>query len=117
MSHITIYHNPRCSKSRQALSILKERGLNPEVVLYQKTPPTIQKLSSIIGSMGVTPRDIMRIDEDVYAELNLGNPELTDDELMRAMVENPILINRPIVVTDKGVRLCRPMERLEEILP
>ena len=116
MSHVTIYHNPSCSKSRQALGLLEEKGLQPEIILYKKTPPSVEELTQLISQMGVPVREVMRRDEPEYKEADLDNPQWTDEQLIAKMVECPVLMNRPIVVTDKGVRLCRPMELLDEIL-
>ncbi len=110
----TIYHNPRCGTSRSVLQALQERGLQPEIIEYLKTPPTRAQLAALIAAAGLSPRDAVRSKEALYQELNL---EAADDErLLDAMAEHPILINRPIVVTEKGVRLCRPAAVLEEIL-
>lgn len=112
----TIYHNPRCSTSRNALAILKASGETPEVVEYLKNPPSREYLVELLQKMQVSPRDIMRQKEAVFTELGLDKPEVSDDALIDAMVKHPILINRPIVVTDKGAVLCRPLERVFEVL-
>ena len=112
----TIYHNPKCGTSNNVLAILREEGLEPEVIEYLKTPPTREKLKELIKKMGVAPRDVLRRKGTPYEELGLGNSGLSDDFLIDAMVAHPILINRPIVVTAKGVRLCRPSETVREIL-
>lgn len=117
MSDITVYHNPKCSNSRGALEIIRERGFEPEVIEYLKTPPTRETLKAIIAAAGITPRQLLREKEAVYAELGLSDPKWTDDELVDAMLQHPILINRPIVVTPLGVRLCRPPELVLDILP
>jgi arsenate reductase len=112
----TIYHNPRCSTSRKALELMRAAGLEPTVVEYLKDPPSKAKLKKLIKEAGVSVRQAMRSKEAVYAELGLSDPKLTDDQLIEAMVANPILIERPIVETSKGVRVCRPVERVEEII-
>jgi arsenate reductase (glutaredoxin) len=117
MSPIKIYHNPKCSNSRQALALLCEHGHEPEVVLYLDAPPTRQELQYIIQATGGSARELMRSKEGVYGELELGNPDLTEDALIGAMLAHPVLMNRPIVVTPKGTRLCRPPEVVLEILP
>jgi len=117
MSKITIYHNPQCGNSRGALALLRERGHEPEVIEYLKEPPTREKLVELVARMGIRPRDLLRAREALYAELGLDNPALTDDQLVDAMVAHPILMNRPIVVTPAGTRLCRPPENVLDILP
>ncbi|MCC4114537.1 arsenate reductase (glutaredoxin) [Aromatoleum toluclasticum] len=117
MTDVTIYHNPRCGNSRGALQILREHGIEPRVVDYLKTPPGRDELVGLISASGLAVREIMRDKEAVFAELGLASPERSDDELIDAMLAHPILINRPIVVTPLGTRLCRPPERVREILP
>jgi arsenate reductase len=112
----TIYHNPRCSTSRNTLELLREAGVEPAVVEYLKEPPSKAKLKKLIKDAGISVRDAMRRKEAVYAELKLDNAKLTDEQLLDAMVANPILIERPLVVTEKGVRLARPIEKVKEIL-
>ena len=114
--NVRIYHNPNCGTSRKVLALLKERGYHPEVIEYLKTPPAREELKSMIERAGLSVREALRERGTPYHELNLDNPGLTDDQLLDAMMEHPILINRPFVVTDMGVRLCRPMEVVEEIL-
>jgi arsenate reductase len=116
MSPIKIYHNPKCSNSRQALALLREHGHEPEVILYLDTPPSRQELQAIIQVTGVSARALMRSKETVYGELGLGNPNFTEEDLIEAMLAHPALINRPIVVTPNGARLCRPPELVLEIL-
>jgi arsenate reductase (glutaredoxin) len=116
MAGVTIYHNPKCSSSRNALALIREAGIEPKVVEYLKTPPSVRELKAIIKRMGVGVRDIIRSKEDAYATLKLDNAKLSDDQLIEAMVAHPILINRPIVVTAKGARLGRPPESVKEIL-
>lgn len=113
---VTIYHNPRCSKSRQTLELLRERGIEPRVIEYLKTPPDAATLKSILGKLGLAPRELMRKRETPYAELKLDNPALSDDQLIAAMVENPVLIERPIVLNDGKASLGRPPEQVLEIL-
>jgi arsenate reductase len=117
MSSIKIYHNPKCSNSRNALTLLRELGHEPEIVLYLDTPPTRQELQHIIKATGGSARALMRSKEGVYAELGLDNVDLTEDALIDAMLAHPVLMNRPIVITPKGTRLCRPPELVLEILP
>lgn len=111
-----IYHNPDCGTSRNTLAMIEASGETPEVIEYLKTPPGREGLVELIGMMGVTPRDLLRRKGTPYDELDLDNPVLTNDQLIDAMVAHPILINRPIVVTDKGARLCRPSERVLDLL-
>ena len=110
----TIYHNPRCSKSRQTLALLEERGISPRIVDYLKTPPS--ELKAILKKLGLRPRDLMRKGEPLYAELGLKDRELDDDALIGLMVANPILIERPIVVSGAKAALGRPPESVLEIL-
>jgi arsenate reductase len=112
----TIYHNPRCSTSRNTLEMLREAGVEPAIVEYLKEPPSKARLKKLIKDAGISVRDAMRRKEAVYAELKLDNAKLTDEQLLDAMVANPILIERPLVVTEKGVRLARPIEKVKEIL-
>ena len=112
----TIYHNPRCSKSRQTLQLLEARGIQPEVVKYLETPPDEATLKSLLDMLGLEPRQLMRQKEAEYKELGLDNPELDRDTLIRAMVEHPKLIERPIVVKDGKAALGRPPEHVLEIL-
>lgn len=116
-STMKIYHNPNCGTSRKTLALLRESGYEPQVIEYLKTPPTRDELKDMIAKSGLSVREALREKGTPYHELNLGNPELTDDQLLDAMMQHPILINRPFVVTDLGVRLCRPMELVHEILP
>lgn len=112
----TIYHNPRCSTSRNALALLREAGIEPKIVEYLKDPPSHAKLKQLAKAAGRGVRGVMRRKEPLYAELGLDDPKLSDEKLLDAMIEHPILIERPIVETKKGVRVCRPMESLQEIL-
>lgn len=115
--HATIYHNSRCGTSRTTLGLLQDAGIEPEVVDYLAHPPAKAVLKSLIEQSGLTVRDAIRTKEPVHAELGLDDPALSDDALLDAMVANPILINRPFVQTELGTRLCRPAERVLEILP
>ena len=112
----TIYHNPRCSKSRQTLQLLNDNDVNAEVIEYLKTPPDAKTLKDILGKLGLKPRQLMRTKEDIYKELNLDDETLTDEQLIQAMIENPKLIERPIVVKDGKVAVGRPPENILSIL-
>ena len=114
---VTIYHNPQCGTSRNVLAMIRDSGEQPEVIEYLKTPPTRDRLVELIGRMGISPRELLRRKGTLYDELGLDDPSLTDDALIDLMLEHPILINRPIVVTPKGVKLCRPAETVRDILP
>ncbi len=116
MSDVTIYHNPRCSKSRQTLELLKEKGIEPEIVKYLETPPTADELRAILKKLGMKPRDLMRKREKEYKELGLGDESLSDDALIQAMVEHPRLIERPIVLHKNKAALGRPPEQVLDIL-
>ena len=111
-----IYHNPRCSTSRNALALMREKGREPEIIEYLKTPLSRSEFKALIAATGLTVREAMRSKEAIYSELNLDNPDLSDEELLAALEANPILLNRPIVVTEKGTRLARPLEVVQEIL-
>jgi arsenate reductase len=117
MSDITIYHNPRCGTSRNTLAMIRNSGAEPAVIEYLETPPTRETLVELIVAAGLGVRGIMRAKEAIFAELGLADPAKTDEELIDAMMAHPILINRPIVVTPLGTRLCRPSEVVLEILP
>lgn len=114
---IVIYHNPDCGTSRNTVAMIRNAGIEPHVVEYLKTPPTRTLLASLVRRMGVPLREVIREKGTPYAELGLGNPELSDEQLLDAMMAHPILINRPIVVSPLGVRLCRPSERVLDLLP
>jgi arsenate reductase (glutaredoxin) len=114
---VTIYHNPNCGTSRNVLAMIRQSGEEPVVIEYLKTPPTRERLKVLIAAMGIPVRTLLREKGTPYAELGLVDPKWTDDELMDFMMAHPILINRPIVVTPKGVKLCRPSEKVLEILP
>ena len=113
----TIYHNPDCGTSRNTLALIRNSGEEPHIIEYLKAPPTRAELVDLIARMEISARALLREKGTPYAELGLGNPALTDDQLLDAMMAHPILINRPIVVTDKGVRLCRPSEAVLDLLP
>lgn len=114
---VTIYHNPKCGTSRSVLAMIRDAGEEPDIIAYLEQPPTREKLVELIGRMGMSPRDLLRRKGTPYDDLGLDDPKLTDDQLIDVMLEHPILINRPIVVTERGVRLCRPPEAVLEILP
>lgn len=114
---ITIYHNPDCGTSRNTLAMIRQSGEAPEVVEYLKTPPSRARLVELLGAMKMTPRQLLREKGTPYAELGLSDPKWSDDQLIDLMMAHPILINRPIVVTPLGVRLCRPSEAVLDILP
>lgn len=116
MSNITIYHNPACGTSRNVLAMIRASGVEPEVIEYLKTPPARERLLALIAAMGVAARDILREKGTPYMELGLNDLSLPEDVLIDAMMQYPILINRPIVVTAKGVKLCRPSEIVLSIL-
>ncbi|WP_348548465.1 arsenate reductase (glutaredoxin) [Psychrobacter sp. KFRI-CH2-11] len=111
-----IFYNPNCGTSRNTLAIIKASGEQPEVVEYLKNPPTRDELVDLLAKMNILPRELLRSKEAINDELGLDNPELFDDHIIDAMIAHPILINRPIVVTDKGAALCRPSERVFELL-
>ncbi len=112
----TIYHNPRCSKSRQTLTLLEERGIEPEVVLYLETPPDASTLRDLLARLGKSPRELMRKGEAAYKENDLSDPGLSDEALIEAMVRHPKLIERPIVVNGERAALGRPPENVLDIL-
>jgi arsenate reductase len=112
----TIHHNPNCGTSRKTLEILKDSGVDLAVNEYLKNPPSRDELKRLYGKAGITPREGLRAKEPLADELGLNRPDVTDDELLDAMVAHPILINRPLVETEKGVRLCRPQDIVREIL-
>ncbi|MGX8220113.1 arsenate reductase (glutaredoxin) [Psychrobacter celer] len=111
-----IFHNPNCGTSRNTLAIIKASGEQPKVVEYLKNPPSRDELVDLLAKMNISPRELLRRKEAINDELGLDNPELSDDHIIDAMIAHPILINRPIVVTDKGAALCRPSERVFELL-
>ncbi len=117
MPRITIYHNPQCGTSRNVLALIRNTGVEPEVIEYLKTPPSRDKLIELIGQMGISVRALLRQKGTPYDELGLGDESLTNEALLTAMVAHPVLMNRPIVVTPLGARLCRPSEAVLDILP
>ncbi|WP_374632895.1 arsenate reductase (glutaredoxin) [Paracoccus sp. (in: a-proteobacteria)] len=114
---IVIYHNPDCGTSRNVLGLIRNAGVEPHVVEYLKSPPSRAMLSQLIARMGISARDLLRQKGTPYADLGLGDPALTEDQLLDAMMAHPILINRPLVVSPRGVRLCRPSETVLDLLP
>lgn len=115
--NVTIYHNPQCGTSRNTLAMIRQSGVEPTVIEYVKTPPSRETLKALIAAMKIPVRDLLREKGTPYAELGLADPKWTDEQLIDAMLAHPILINRPIVVTPRGVRLCRPSEAVLDILP
>ncbi|QPF82014.1 arsenate reductase (glutaredoxin) [Bradyrhizobium genosp. L] len=113
---VTIYHNPDCGTSRNTLAMIRQSGVEPVVIEYLKTPPSREKLRELIAAMEISVRAVLREKGTPYNALGLDDPKWTDDELLDAMMAHPILINRPIVVTPKGVRLCRPSEAVIDLL-
>ncbi|MBD3635160.1 MAG: arsenate reductase (glutaredoxin) [Methylophaga sp.] len=116
MSDIQILHNPRCSKSRQTLALLEEKGIEPEVIKYLDTPPSATELKAILQKLGISARDLLRKGEDDYKALNLKDPSLSEDALIDAMVKHPKLIERPIVINNNQARLGRPPESVLDII-
>lgn len=114
---IVIYHNPECGTSRNVLGLIRNAGIEPHVVEYLKTPPSRALLVQLIGRAGISPRDLLREKGTPYAELGLGDTSLSEDALVDAMMAHPILINRPLVVSPVGVKLCRPSEAVLDLLP
>ncbi len=117
MADIIIYHNPECGTSRNTLAMIRNAGIEPHVVEYLKTPPSRAMLESLIARAAIPARALLREKGTPYAELGLGNPDLADAQLIDAMIEHPILINRPLVVSPLGVKLCRPSEEVLDLLP
>jgi arsenate reductase len=117
MANVTIYHNPQCGTSRNTLAMIRQSGEEPAVIEYLKTPPSRETLVGLLRDLGLSPRDLLRRKGTPYDALDLDNPKWTDDALIDVMLAHPVLINRPIVVTPLGVRLCRPSETVLEILP
>lgn len=116
MQNITIYHNPNCGTSRNTLALIKNQGIEPSVIQYLDNPPDETTLRDLITKMGITPRQLLRVNVPPYAERRLDNLSLTNDDLIQAMLADPLLINRPIVVSDKGVKLCRPSEVVLDLI-
>jgi arsenate reductase len=117
VSEVTIYHNPDCGTSRNVLGLIRNAGIEPSIIEYLKAPPDRKTLLDLIERMGIRVRELLRRKGSPYDELRLDDPKWTDDQLIDAMLANPILINRPIVVTPLGVKLCRPSETVLDILP
>lgn len=117
MTELILYHNPRCSKSRNALELLEQRGLTPSVVRYLETPPSADELKQILALLGISPRQLLRSGEEDYKTLNLADPALTDEQIINAMVAHPKLIERPILVAGDVAVIGRPPEKVLEILP
>ena len=120
MQHITIYHNPNCGTSRNTLALIKHQGIEPTVIHYLENPPTEPTLRDLIAKMGITPRQLLRVNVEPFAKLGLDNPNVSDHDLIHAMLAEPILINRPIVVSEngkkQGVKLCRPSEVVLDLI-
>ncbi|MDJ0475825.1 arsenate reductase (glutaredoxin) [Pantoea eucalypti] len=117
MTDITIYHNPACGTSRNTLAFIRNSGVEPLVILYLETPPTRDELQKLIADMGISVRELLRKNTERYEQLGLAEDKFSDDELLDAMLAHPVLINRPVVVTPLGTKLCRPSEGVLEILP
>ena len=117
MSEVLIYHNPACGTSRNVLAMIRNSGEEPRIIEYLTTPPSRAELIDLLQRMGMRPRELLRRKGTPYHDLGLDNPKWTDDQLIDLMLEHPILINRPIVVTELGTKLCRPSERVLDILP
>lgn len=117
MHRVTLYHNPECGTSRNTLALIRHLGIEPEIILYLQTPPNEAVLKQLLAQMALTPRQLLRTNVAPYQALQLDNPELSDADLIAAMLAEPLLINRPIAVTEKGARLCRPSEVFLEISP
>jgi arsenate reductase len=114
---ITVYHNPRCGTSRNVLALIREAGIEPQIVEYLKTPPSRGELEGLLARAGITVRDLLRAKEPLVAELGLDDADTPDATLIAAMLAHPILINRPLVVSPRGVALCRPSETVRDLLP
>ena len=114
---ITIYHNPKCSASRNTLAMIRDAGIEPQIIEYLANPPDRAKLKELIAEAGLTVRAALREKDALFSELGLDNPQLSDEDLLDAVSAHPALLNRPFVQTARGVRLCRPVERVLEIMP
>ena len=114
---VTIFHNPACGTSRNTLALIRHAGIEPQIIEYLKTPPSKEKLRELVAAMGISVRDLLRQKGTPYAELGLDDPTLSDEQLLDAMLAHPILINRPIVMSGLGAKLCRPSEEVLELLP
>jgi arsenate reductase len=117
MADVTIYHNPKCSTSRTVLGLIRDAGIEPQIIEYLKTPPTRERLLALIAEMGITPRRLLRTKEKLAAELGLNDPSVSDEQIIDAMMAHPILIERPIVVGPRGATLARPTEAVHDVLP
>jgi arsenate reductase len=117
MTDLTLYHNPRCSKSRAALQLLEDRGLTPSIVRYLETPPAVEQLQTLLRQLGITPRELLRSGEEAYQQLGLANPALSDTQLIEAMSQHPKLIERPILIAGDRAVVGRPPEKILELLP
>jgi arsenate reductase len=117
LTTVTIYHNPKCETSRNTLALIRNAGIEPAIVEYLQNPPTREQLAGMIRAAGLSVRAALREKGTPFAELGLGDPQLSDDQLLDAMMKHPVLINRPFVITERGTRLSRPSERVLEILP
>lgn len=117
MSTITIYHNPACGTSRNTLALIREKGFEPQVIEYLKTPLDSEALQTLLTQLAIPARELLRGKEALYAELNLDDPKWSDAQLLDILAQHPALFNRPVVVTPKGARVCRPFELVQEILP
>ena len=118
MNHpVTIYHNPKCGTSRNTLAMIRAVGIEPTIIEYLKTPPTREELVALIQDMGISVRELLRAKENIYSELDLDSAKWSDDELIDQIMAHPILMNRPVVITELGTKLCRPSEVVLSILP
>lgn len=117
MSTVTIYHNPACGTSRNTLEMIRNSGTEPTIILYLENPPTREEMVKLIADMGISVRELLRKNTEPYEQLGLENATFSDDELIDAILAHPILMNRPVVVTPVGTRLCRPSEKVLDILP
>lgn len=117
MDKVTIYHNPECGTSRNTLALIRHLGIEPEVIFYLETPPTKGKLVELLAEMGLTAKDLLRTNVPPYENMGIDWDKADEDDILSAMVTEPILINRPIVVSSKGVKLCRPSEIVLDLLP
>jgi arsenate reductase len=117
MTDVTIYHNPACGTSRNTLAMIRHAGIEPHIIEYVERPPSREVLADLIARAGLRPRDVVRTKGSLYGELGLGDPSLSDDALLDAMIAHPILIERPLVVSPLGVKLCRPSEAVLDLLP
>lgn len=117
MPQVTIFHNPACGTSRNTLALIRHAGIEPQVIEYLKTPPSTQEIRALLAEMGMSVRELLREKGTPYADLGLGDPALTDEQLLAAIQQHPVLMNRPVVRTPLGTRLCRPSEAVLELLP